>query len=70
MSAAVSQAKSDSESSQRALLQRLFPEVKVKAEGPGRDLQAWMQEFAKASQEVTRYIGTKKNRTSNSGAIS
>lgn len=53
LSAAVSKAKSDSESAHRALLLRLFPDVKVKEEA-GSDLEKWLQNFAKASQESVR----------------
>ncbi len=53
---AMSKAKSDTESSQRALLKRLFPEVEVAAEQESCDHHKWMESFAEAAHTVTRYL--------------
>ncbi len=53
MSVAVSRARSDSEIAQKALLQRLFPDVQVK-ESSSSDLEGWLKQFAKASEEAVR----------------
>ena len=44
---------SDSENSQKALLQRLFPDVSVKATS-GSSLEEWTEGFAKAVKEATQ----------------
>ncbi len=61
--AAVSKAKSDAESGHRALLLRLFPEVKVRAaEAEAKDPEQWLRAFADAAGELTRWEG-RKDRT-------